>query len=356
MAVEDWLAGIGGALKGGFDGYSYMRESAQKDKQIEQQKEIAAMRAEVQAMIAQVAATSRENVATTNASGRRDVAGINNRTRENVAGLTEFGRDFRWGTPSGNVTAQQEGANARNDATIAERGVEEAGRNTRHTTPSGNAVLGSETTRRGQDITSSTARRGQDLNFELGGDRNRLTERGQDLNFTLDTSAEAGRTQRARMRPRPGGSILTPPQGPQSDIHLPNETPPPSVLDSVVPRGAARPAPAGGPVTPRRTPGTQPTYPWPDGTTRAYPPPANGAAPVGPGPVTPRTTAAPAGAAAPVSTDPAAGVGTPSTDLAMKAVAKLTAYRAEKDPARKKALAAELADIRRQIQALKGPQ
>jgi len=52
--------------------------------------------------------------------------------------------------------------------------VEEQGRNARWATPSGNAKLGSDTTRRGQD-----------LNFTLGEDREAVTQRGQDINFGL---------------------------------------------------------------------------------------------------------------------------------------------------------------------------
>jgi hypothetical protein len=104
--------------------------------------------------------------------------------------LQEAGRNQRHETPSGNVVAQQAGANYR------------------HETASGNAILGAETTRRGQDITSETTRRGQDLTFDTSNrridstrqnvldslrnstDRARLsaavTERGQDT--TADSS------------------------------------------------------------------------------------------------------------------------------------------------------------------------
>lgn len=48
------------------------------------------------------------------------------------------------------------------DAVLRERGAM-----FRHQEPSGSALLGSETTRRGQDIMSQTARRGQDLNAQI---------------------------------------------------------------------------------------------------------------------------------------------------------------------------------------------
>lgn len=72
----------------------------------------------------------------------------------------------------------------------------ESGRNARHDAPSGNALVGAETTRRGQDMTSATAQRGQDLNFDLGTQRDSTTQRGQDLTFrtneTRDVTARRG--------------------------------------------------------------------------------------------------------------------------------------------------------------------
>lgn len=114
----------------------------------------------------------------------------------------------------------------------------------------------------------------------------------------------------------------------------------------ITPRASAAPAPGG----------AQPTYRWPDGTTRAYAPPNPAGAPISAGPTAPsikeihRDKSRLSGD----RTDPAAGVGTPSTDLALKVVAKLNAYRVEKDSAKRQALAAELADLRRQVQALQG--
>lgn len=318
MALETVLSAIGGGLKGAFEGYSYEREAGQRDKQIANQEEIARLRLEVQQMIAELNTGSRERVAGVAADSRRDVAETAAGSRERVAdtgagvrrrgqdlsydlGLTlEEGREKRWETPSGSAMLSSD---------TTRRGQD----------------MGSATTRRGQDVTAGTARRGQDLNFTLGGERNALTERGQDIGAATAATAEAGRT--ARFRTRPSFSFDQP-AGPPADVNLPAPAATPPVVKSpipIAPRGA-RPAA-----------GTQPTHKWPDGTTRAYPPPAQASG---------RPSAA---------TDPAAGAGTPSTALAMKATAALTAYRVEKDPAKKKALAAELADLRRQIQALRTP-
>lgn len=166
--LEDILAGVGGALKGGLEGFTWGKEFQQKERAISSREEIARLRDEIRLMIAQA---------------------------------NEGGRMARHETPSGNVVTQVEGANTRTAATNASREGIAEGRN---------AV-----TTRGQDITEQlgmrrdeTTRRGQDFGFTLGGMRDETTRRGQDISSTttrrgqdiserLGTSAETGRNTRA---------------------------------------------------------------------------------------------------------------------------------------------------------------
>ena len=112
--------------------------------------------------------------------------------------VRDAGQTARHEAPSGSVIANNQGAMDRLTENLTfsydKLNTEEAGRNARWATPSGNAKLGSETTRRGQDVGASTARRGQDvalhgneLDFHLGTKRNETTRRGQDQSFSLGT-------------------------------------------------------------------------------------------------------------------------------------------------------------------------
>lgn len=170
--MDDLLAGIGGALEGGLKGYTWGKEFAQKDREINNRKEVAQLREEIRLMLESMKEGGRNDRNAQNATSRETVAGANNTSRETIA----EGR---------NETAE----------TIA------TGRN---------AV-----TTRGQDITQSlgimrndTTRRGQDFGFTLGGMRDDTTRRGQDIGATttrrgqditesLGTAAETGRATRA---------------------------------------------------------------------------------------------------------------------------------------------------------------
>lgn len=201
MALEDILAGIGAGFKGGLDAYSWQKEMQQKDRALDQKAEYEANLLELRQMLAQ---------------------------------LAEGGRNYRHDTPSGDTVVREQGANDRSAATLNANAIRdrmlEDGRNQRWFTPSGNAILGSETTRRGQDIgattarrgqdvTAATARRGQDLTFDTNANRDATTRRGQDIGLGTSMMNEQGRNQRAKDRPAsvnfftPGNVTVTPPAG-----------------------------------------------------------------------------------------------------------------------------------------------
>jgi hypothetical protein len=162
--IDDALAGLAGALKGGWDAFTWAKEFEQKDRQLNNQVEIARLRDEIRMMAIE-------------------------------AGL------LKHQTPSGNVVAQQAGAAARNDAD----------NQTTRDVAAGNQQV----TMRGQDITKElgimrdvTQRRGQDFTFDLGVIRDNTTRRGQDITSEtarrgqditqqLGITAEAGRKTRA---------------------------------------------------------------------------------------------------------------------------------------------------------------
>jgi hypothetical protein len=245
QAATVW-AGIGGAAEGLAKGYSWQKEHEQKDRAISSREEIARLREEIRQMIADATNRTRVEVAGIGASSRENVAGIGATSRENVATINQTGANYRHDAVSGDTTAREAGADRRLTRNIDFGYDLEAGRNRRHTTPSGNAVLGSETTRRGQDIGAATSRRGQDLTFQLG-------TRGQDV-----TASTAARGQDVRSRDSRysadkrnamfqgifGPTPITPTSSPQ-----PQEPPPPA--DAAAP--APTPAPTG------RTPVTPPT-------------------------------------------------------------------------------------------------
>lgn len=167
-AADQILAAIGGGLSGGARGYQWAEEFDQKDREIDNKKEVARLQGEIRMML---------------------------------ESMKETGRNERYATPSGNVVAQQAGATQRNTDDNETTVAVADGRN---------AV-----TTRGQDITQSlgiarndTTRRGQDLNFTLGGMRNstalfgiktgaETTRRGQDMTSATAANAEAGRGTRA---------------------------------------------------------------------------------------------------------------------------------------------------------------
>jgi hypothetical protein len=186
--IDAIMSGIGGALKGGVDAFTWQQEYGQKERALDSRNQIEQLKLDVRTMLAE---------------------------------LAESGKNERWATPSGNVQAQQTGANDR--AAGVQEGqdrrldVVEQGRNQRWFEPSGNAVLGSETARRGQDMTSSTARRGQDftagtarrgqdLTFKTGEMRDFTTQRGQDMSAATAAAGQDTARTIAGMPARASGS------------------------------------------------------------------------------------------------------------------------------------------------------
>lgn len=220
----DWgaaLQTIGAAGEGALEGYSWAQDQKFKKAQadtanraLNQKDEIARLNAEIKTML---------------------------------EGMKESGRNERHDTASGSVVAQQEGANTRAAANNATRDTiarmtdetrrgEETGRNTRFEsgiTSKGILARMQDATRRyGIDTGASTARRGQDLNYDLGSERNDLTEQGQMLDYGADVMRD-GTTRRGQ------------------DIYGTSRTgnglPPPVAPPNVLPPGAPSPAPAAAP-------------------------------------------------------------------------------------------------------------
>jgi hypothetical protein len=311
---------VSGAIAGGLSGlYGDFREQ----RRLQQQEELANLRGQISQMIAQLNAGSRERVAAnhdetavTNTNTRADaskaVAGTNATSRENVAAT--------------NAGSRERVASANNDASLDRLNRQIKFGEYKWKNPSANATLSSETTRRGQDVSatttrrgqdigSETARRGQDLSFNLGSERNALTERDQDIDFGLGTERNAntrgrrsifdvtfGAPNQPAAAPAPASPVMAPP---------PAAAPAPKLPPSVV-----RQRPAGGAPAAR-------------GTV----------------PVTPRATPATAPAAAPKADTKA---------LSARAEALLREIDTAKDPARQAAIRKELADIRKQILAARG--
>lgn len=170
MGVGEVLSAIGGGLKGGLDAYSWQSEQDLSRKKLQQQDEISRLTNEIRLMIAQANGASRENVAGVGAKSRENVANINAGSRENVANITSKSRE-------GIAAHQTDYLYDKLFTDDSRQREEEQGRNDRWGTASGNARLGSQTTRRGQDITAGTAQRGQDITAETA-------RRGQDTSAT----------------------------------------------------------------------------------------------------------------------------------------------------------------------------
>ncbi|MGE3278039.1 MAG: hypothetical protein AB7O67_23250, partial [Vicinamibacterales bacterium] len=241
MAAQDILAAVSGALKGGAEGYMFNREEDYKNRKLDSDSEIKRLQTEIKVML--------EN-------------------------MKEQGRNQRWETPSGNVTATQEGQNTRwlnpsgnviaNNRT-RERGQDlgfslglalEDGRNNRWSTPSGNAIVGADTSRRGQDLSAETARRGQDISAATAAaaEAGRGT-RATDANALREKEIEARERLERLKRQGNSGSLLgdagrdglpAAPGMPPADIELPDTGTgrPTAEPIEIVPQ-------AGPPVTPR---------------------------------------------------------------------------------------------------------
>lgn len=360
MGAQEILAGVSGALSGGLSGYQWGKERQdRKDQQTEQNRlrkeeedrkkaADAAKQGENDRMIAAQKEII-ESLPDTNPDGSPNTLKTALRVQYGFKGnlgstiVKDAGQTERHNTVSGDTTAKEAGATNRKgmdidfgydklftDSTDRRHAVDtqEQGRNSRWMTPSGNARLGSETTRRGQDIGASTATRGQDVTAATA-------TRGQDVR-SKDSRYRADK-QNALFQglygptpvvpgpqpvaPTPAGGGSGAPQEPDNpSAAVSSGSPPPPVRSPlpIAPRAAAAPKPVGGMSQSLTTP-TAPTR--------------------SPLPIAPR-------AAAP---SPAA---TPMTALTAKATTTLAAYNVERDPAKKRALAAQLAELKRQRDAL----
>jgi len=286
MAAQDILAAIAGGLKGGAEGYMYNRDEDYKNRKLESDSEIKRLQTEIKVML---------------------------------ESMKEQGRNQRWEAPSGNVTATQEGQTSRwltpsgnttaNNATRA-RGQDiaqslgltlEAGRNSRWSTPSGNAIVGADTSRRGQDLSAETMRRGQDLSAETAAasETGRGT-RATDANALREKEIAAReRIERLRRQGSEGSLLgnlgrdgLPATSGVPTDIELPDT-------------GTGRPTAEPIEIVPQAGP-----------------------------PITPRSPEA--------SSDEATRLSTQATSL-------LQQFKAEADPAKKRAIGSQLRRLREQI-------
>ncbi len=297
MNAQAWLAGVGGALEGAAKGYSWQKEYDQKERGLDIREQIAQLREEIRQKIAEMTEGGR-NARHETPSG--DTL-VRTQTQRDIADTTEAGRNARWSVPSGNTLFTEAGRDRRWNTPSANTELTELGRNTRWATPSGNARLGSETTRRGQDIGASTARRGQDLTFSLGTSGQQVTQRGQDVT-SQDRRYATDRRNAAfagLFGPMPVTPVKPEPEEPED---IPQVAP-------VSPMGAG-PAPIGRPPITTRAPGRT-----------ALPPP-------------------------PPSADPMAQLATKVQDATQR-------YTRETDPARKAAIANELRQLQAQAKALK---
>ncbi|MCC6989960.1 MAG: hypothetical protein IT181_13225 [Acidobacteria bacterium] len=188
----DWgtvLQGVGGALEGGFEGYSWAKELQQKDRQIDQREEIVRLQDETRRMLE----TLKEN-------GRNTRAADTNQTRMDIAGMT-----------AETAANAESGRNTRFEKGITAKGLwqemQDRTRRRGQDLTDENADQRDATTRRGQDMSSATARRGQDIGAGTARMRDETTRRGQDLGAeNVDQRDETTRrgqdlaTDRARIR------------------------------------------------------------------------------------------------------------------------------------------------------------
>lgn len=179
------LQALGEAAEGGLAGYSWAKKFQQDERALEQKVEIARLNNEIKALL---------------------------------ESMKESGRMERHATVSGNVTAQQEGADRRTDATNeTRRTIAEMQADVQRNNESGrNRRFESGVTARGlwQEMQDRTRRRGQDLQRETATERDETTRRGQDFGLGTavmrDGTTRRGQdaaTERARMRPGAGGGL-----------------------------------------------------------------------------------------------------------------------------------------------------
>jgi hypothetical protein len=160
-AAEQILAAIAGGLQGGYEGYTYAKDYEQKEREIDNRKEIARLNGELRLMFEQLR-----------------TSGSDKRNQDSIEGRLEQER------------IRQGGADARNSAD-----------NSTVVTVAG---MRDETARRGQDLDfflgserNANTRRGQTMNFTLGLQRDQTDRRGQDITQQLGMDAEKGRENRS---------------------------------------------------------------------------------------------------------------------------------------------------------------
>jgi hypothetical protein len=150
--LQDVLAGIGGALGGAAQGMKFSYDAKVEQQKLDAQRQLQEHTLAIREMIANM-------------------------------------QDARYDRVSANTAAQQAGEADRaakkneSDTARANKTNELLSYQWQH--PSANATLGSETTRRGQDMTSTTAQRGQDMSSSTARRGQDLTagtaQRGQDI-------------------------------------------------------------------------------------------------------------------------------------------------------------------------------
>lgn len=246
MDLSAILAGIGGAARGGFEGFSWQEgmnldkkkqadAAALKEADITSREQIAKLREEIRVQLETLKETGRSDrhdtpsgTAVLNEEGRNDRYG---RPSGNAV-LAEEGRNDRWGTPSGNAVLADAGATQRHVTPSGSVLSQISAANQRWATPSGNATLGAETTRRGQDLGQQAA--------------------AQSTDARRFAASEATRRARLRGQQRDPWSSVT------FDPATSGEMP----VTPLAPATPSGPLPSGG---------TDPIYKWSDGTTRMYP-------------------------------------------------------------------------------------
>jgi hypothetical protein len=161
MALDSWLAGIGGAL-GGFE-----HQRADDEKMALEEKRLEATN-ELRLMLEQLRQSGQTSRTVATNDTRRDIADTTSADRR-------YGVDTRAAVSSGN--------SQRRDATVR-RGQDLNDEHfwTNNDVNWSKLLMGDATARRGQDITSQTSRRGQDIGSETA-------RRGQD--FTHEDRQDA---------------------------------------------------------------------------------------------------------------------------------------------------------------------
>lgn len=206
MGLDTVLQGIGGALKGGLDAYSWQQEYAQKDRELAQRKDVETLKLEIRTMLAELAE-----------KGRNDRAELSSDT-------TRRGQDLTASTAADRNATTQRGQDLNFNLGMTRDTTTRRGQDLDFRT----GEMRDATTRRGQDVGASTQRRGQDLTFKSAEMRDFTDRRGQDMNAATAAAGQKSREDIARIRgpvvnfysgstpvtpsqPAPGRTPVTPP-------------------------------------------------------------------------------------------------------------------------------------------------